>query len=205
MNNGHTDKSQQTATKDFLFAQGLNEGAGTEDANINNVEAENNLDTTNQDAHWDNPSDTNPSVVNLPMPDSMTQGRHLDLGNNAMKTLKEAIDQDEQSQLTPEQSNATPERPSEQEQVTNLAMPPGMEPPVPEPEQEQESTSSTSSPTPQENPDHIKITEHLNEAGVKATEHAISDFQQSGDATSFVERVNDLRDEAIASLEGGMK
>ena len=80
-----------------------------------------------------------------------------------------------------------------------------MEPPMPEPEQEQESTSSTSSPTPQENPDHIKITEHLNEAGIKATEHAISDFQQSGDATSFVERVNDLRDEAIASFEGGTK
>lgn len=219
MDNGHTDTNQPTATQDYLFAQGLNEGAGTEDVNANNVEAENNLDTTNQDAHWNNPSGADPSVVDLPMPENTPQNRHLDLGNNAMKTLETVISQGEQPSTTteqpsttpeqpstaPEQPSTTPEQPPEQEQVTNLVMPPGMEPPAPEAEQESESTLSASPSAPQENPDYIKITEHLNEAGIKATEHAISDFQQSGDATGLVERVNNLREEAIASLEGGKK
>ena len=92
---------------------------------------------------------------------------------------------------------------SEPNQSANSETPSEMEPPT-------EALATPEAPEPSEPPKeestahhHIKITDHLNEAGLKATEQTISEFQQTGDASSFLEKVNALREEAVKSLEEG--
>ena len=151
-------------------------GVGTNDEGINNVQSENNLDLSNTQANWGA----------IPERDRQSIGH---------QTINSVMPE----QLNPYTSNHSESInqtsvPSEIVMPSEKMLPPtpigyaSLEPPIIEEAKGEAKDEVQQEPSIKD----IKTTERLSDDGVKVVDHAVSEFNQNGNAADFYDKVREM-------------
>lgn len=193
MDYGQTQK-QPDVPQDFFTV-----GAGTNSEEINNVNPEDNLDLSNDQASWgsdfmqmppENITEPIRNVETPPIPEANSDVNPLEIPKfpkNTSNTDRQGVPTLEKIKNTPELGQITPNEPQAKAPATAPT----------------ESDQKAQQYLGIHDLNSIKTTEKLNHHGMTAIDNAISKLDQDGDAASFYEMAREAAKFNIKSIRGG--